>query len=75
MEGFNMPMRVKVNGVMGQIVEPYGKFNYGDIVEVIKFKISKFDFFKSKVCVSDGDGYYWLKIDNVELMPVKECSM
>lgn len=63
-----MPMRVKVNGIAAQIVQPYGKFKYGDVVEVVKLKISNFDFFKSKVCVSDGEGCYWLKIDNVKLM-------
>jgi hypothetical protein len=63
-----MPMRVKVNGVVGQIVEPYGKFNYGDIVEIIKFKISQFDLLKSKVCVTDGKGCYWLNMNNVKLI-------
>lgn len=70
-----MTMRVKVNGVVGQIVEPYGKFNYGDIVNIIKIKISKFDYFKSKVCVTDGDGCYWLKINNVKLMFSDEYSI
>jgi hypothetical protein len=70
-----MPMRVKVNGVVGEIVEPYGKFSYGDIVEIIKFKISKFDFLKSKVCVTDGDGCYWLNINNVKLMVSEENSI
>ncbi len=64
-----MPMRVKVSGVVGEIVEPYGKFNCGDIVEIIKIKISQFDFFKSKVCVSDGNGCYWMNMKNVKLMP------
>lgn len=63
-----MPMRVKVSGIAAQIVQPYGKFKCGDIVEVVKLKIANFDFFKSKVCVSDGEGCYWLKIDNVKLM-------
>lgn len=69
-----MPMRVKVSGVVGQIVEPYGKFNYGDMVEIIKIKIAKFDFFKSKVCVSDGEGCYWLNMKNIKLMP-EECTI
>ena len=64
-----MPMRVKMNGVVGQIVEPYGKFNYGDIVNIIKIKISEFDFFKSKVCVTDGQGVYWINMKNLELKP------
>ncbi|MDP4089894.1 MAG: hypothetical protein Q8930_11570 [Bacillota bacterium] len=64
-----MPMRVKVSGVVGQIVEPYGKFNYGDIVEIIKIKISKFDYFKSRVCISDGEGCYWVSMKNLKLMP------
>jgi hypothetical protein len=75
MEGLKMPMRVKVNGIMAQIVQPYGKFNYGDIVEVVKLKISDFDFFKSKVCVTDGEGRYWLKMDNVKLMCSEEYSL
>lgn len=63
-----MPMRVKVKGVMGKIVKPYGKFNYGNIVEIVKIKISKFDYFKSKVCVTDGQGLYWLDLSSVLLM-------
>lgn len=70
-----MPMRVKVSGVAGEIIEPYGKFSYGDIVDIIKFKISKFDFLKSKVCVSDGEGYYWLSISNVKLIFSEKYSV
>lgn len=71
-----MPMRVRMNGVVGQIVKPYGKFNYGDIVDVIKLKISKFDYFQSRVCVSDGKNLYWLDINNVQLMPSSsDCSV
>lgn len=64
-----MPMRVKMSGVVGQIVEPYGKFNYGDIVNIIKIKISEFDYFKSKACVTDGQGVYWINMKNLELKP------
>jgi hypothetical protein len=70
-----MPMRVKVIGVNAEVVQPYGKFNYGDIVKVIKFKISKFDFSKSKVCVADSDGCYWLDIGDVKLITSKEWSV
>jgi hypothetical protein len=70
-----MPMRVRVNGVEAEVVQPYGKFNYGDIVKVIKFKISKFDFAKSKVCVADSEGCYWLGISDVKLMTSKEWSV
>lgn len=70
-----MPMRVKMNGVVAQIVQPYGKFHVGDMVNVVKMKISNFDFFKSKVCVCDGEGCYWLKIDNVKLMTSGEFSL
>lgn len=64
-----MPMRVNFKGVVGKIIKPYGRFQYGSIVEVIKIKIAKFDYFKSRVCVSDGSGVYWLDIDNIQLMP------
>ncbi|MDT8717209.1 hypothetical protein IAI10_11125 [Clostridium sp. 19966] len=70
-----MPMRVKVNGVVGEVIEPCGKFNYGDIVEIIKIKISKFDFFKSKVCVSDGQTVYWMNMKSIKLMPAEDCSI
>lgn len=70
-----MPMRVKVNGIMGQIMEPYGKFNYGDIVKVIKLKISKSDSKKNKVCVSDDKGCYWLDMNNVKLVITDEFSI
>ncbi len=64
-----MPMRVNFKGVVGKIIKPYGRFQYGNIVNVIKIKIAKFDYFKSKVCVSDNMGVYWLDIGCVELMP------
>jgi hypothetical protein len=67
--GIEMPMRVKMDGVVGQIIEPYGKFNYGDIVNIIKIKISEFDFFKSKAFVTDGEGVYWIDMKNLELKP------
>ena len=36
-------MRVKMSGVIGQIIEPYGKFNYGDIVNILNLNsASKF---------------------------------
>lgn len=70
-----MPMRVKVNGIIAEVVQPYGKFNYGDIVKVIKLKISNFDYSSSKVCVADDNGCYWLGMKNVKLMTSKEWSV
>jgi hypothetical protein len=69
MGGKIMPMRVNFKGVVGKIIKPYGRFQYGNIVDIIKIKIAKFDYFKSRVCVSDGMGIYWLDIGCLELMP------
>lgn len=62
-----MTMRVKVDSVKGQIKEPCGRFQAGDVVDIVKFKISKYDFNSSKVCVKDAYGHYWLDTKNVEL--------
>ncbi|NLM34355.1 MAG: hypothetical protein GX206_02865 [Clostridiales bacterium] len=69
-----MPMRVKMSGVIGQIIEPYGKFNYGDIVNILKVKISEFDYSHSKACVTDGEGVYWIDMKNLELKP-GDCKL
>ncbi|MDT8718105.1 hypothetical protein IAI10_15675 [Clostridium sp. 19966] len=63
-----MTMRVKVDSVVGQIKEPCGRFQAGDMVSIVKFKISKYDFNSSKVCVKDEYGHYWLDTNKVELV-------
>ncbi|OPJ55357.1 hypothetical protein [Clostridium oryzae] len=64
-----MPMRVKVNGVVGKIINSCGKFKTGDTVNIIKLKISEYDFYSGKAYVSDGEGCYWVDVNNIKLMP------
>lgn len=70
-----MPMNVDVTGVTGEIIKPFGKFNYGDIVNIVKFKISNFDFFKSKAYVCDGKSCYWINMNNIKLMIPTNVSL
>lgn len=70
-----MAMRVKVSGIIGKIIEPYGKFNYGDMVKVIKLKFSKSDSSKNKVCIYDNNRCYWVNMNNVNLIITDKYSI